>query len=135
MPIATIRPRTAGANMTIGGVEHNMVMSYASVVSNAPRTDETVFSTEGIGGESSVGTEELTIEFRGIMKRGTAAAGPLFPLPQNVAVSVEYDDGCKIDATVNFTRAGAYRNAGATGTIDGLAYSTGTWSKTWNTAS
>jgi hypothetical protein len=135
MAIATIRPRTAGANMMIAGVDYKTVMTYASVVSNAPRTDETVFSTEGQGGESSVGTEELTVEFRGIMKRGSTEAGPLFPLPQNVAVTVEYDDGCSVALTANFTRAGAYRTAGSTGTIDGLAFSTGTWTKTWNTTS
>ena len=135
MPLATIRPKTAGANIVIAGVEYNQVMSYASVVSNAPRMDETVFSTEQVGGESSVGTEELTIELRGIMKRGATAASPLFPLLQNVAMSIEWDDGCKVDCTANFTRAGAYRAAGSTGTIDGQAFSTGSWTKTWNLTS
>ena len=135
MAIATIRPKTAGANITIDGQEYNNIMSYASVVSNAPRIDETVFSTEGAGGESSIGTEELTIELRGIMKRGAAGTGPLFPLPQNVAFSVEWDDGCKVEGTCNFTRAGGYRAAGSTGTVDGLAFSVGTFTKTWNTTS
>lgn len=135
MAIATIRPKTAGANILIGGVEYNNVMSYASVVSNAPRIDETVFSTEGAGGESSVGTEELSIELRGIMKRGAVNAGPLIPLPQNVALAIEWDDGCKIECNVNFTRAGGYRAAGSTGTVDGQAFSTGTFTKTWNTSS
>jgi hypothetical protein len=110
-------------------------MSFASVVSNAPRLDETVFSTESSGGESSVGTEELSIELRGIMKRGASNAGPLIPLPQNVALSIEWDDGCKIDCTGNFTRAGAYRAAGSTGTIDGQAFSSGTFTKSWNIVS
>lgn len=135
MAIATIRPKTAGANITIGGVEYNNVMSYASVVSNAPLLDEQVFSTEGQGGETSVGTEILTVELRGIMKRGATNTGPLIPLPQNQAIVVEWDDGCSIACTGNFSRAGGYRAAGAIGTIDGLATSTGAFTKSWNQAS
>lgn len=137
MAIATIRPKTAGANIVINAQEYNNIMSYASVVSNAPRIDETVFSTESAGGESSVGTEELSIELRGIMKRGATGTGPLFPLRnlENVVFNIEWDDGCKIEGTCNFVRAGGYRSAGSTGTIDGQAFSTGAFTKTWNTSS
>lgn len=135
MAIATIRPKTAGANILIGGVEYNNVMSYASVVSNAPLLNEQTFSNEGAGGETSVGTEVLTIELRGIMKRGAANTGPLIPLPVNQAVTVEWDDGCSIACTANFSRAGGYRDAGSIGSIDGLATSTGAFTKSWNTSS
>lgn len=135
MALGTIRPKTAHANIILAGTEYREVMSYASVVSNAPRIDETVFSTENTGGESSVGTEELTIDLRGIMKRGAAQAAPLIPLPQNVAFTVEWDDGCSIAGTCNFTRGGAYRAAGSTGTIDGQAFSSGTFTRSWNTTS
>jgi hypothetical protein len=135
MALATIRPKTAAASILISAVEYNTVMSYASVTSNAPRIDETVFSTENVGGQSSVGTEELTYDLRGIMKRGAAEAGPLIPLPQNVTCTVAFDSSCSIAATVNFTRGMAGRGAGTTGTIDGQAYSTGAFTKSWNTVS
>jgi hypothetical protein len=133
MAEATIRPQTAVASITLASAEYNTYMSYASVTSNAPRIDETVFSTENDGGESSVGTEELTIELRGIMKQGAANAGPLIPLPIGVAFEVEWDTGCSIAGTCSFTRASAARAAGSTGTIDGLAFSSGVFTKTWNT--
>jgi hypothetical protein len=135
MALATIRPKTASASIMIDSVEYNTVMSFARVTSDAPRIDETVFSTENTGGESSVGTEVLTLDLSGIMKRGSAEASPLIPLPQDVAFVVAWDSGCQIAGTCNFTRASAGRGAGTTGTIDGQAYSTGAFTKTWNSSS
>ena len=136
MALATIRPKTAHANISINAVEYREVMSFARVTSNAPLLPETVFSTENVGGESSVGTEILSIELTGIMKRGARAAGPLIPLPQNIAITVEWDDGCSIAIpSANFTQASAARAAGGIGTIDGFATSSGAFTKSWNTSS
>jgi hypothetical protein len=135
MAVVTIRPTSAVADVTLDGDSYKDFMSYASVIANAPRLDETVFSTENAGGESSIGTTELTIQLRGIMRRGADNAGPLIPLPENIAFVVAWDTGCQISGTCNFTQAGGYRAAGATGTIDGTAFSTGAFVKSWNTSS
>lgn len=137
MAVATIRPQTAGASILLNSVEYDMFMSYADFTVNAPIMEETVFSTENQGGESSVGTEIGDLGLRGIMRRGATGAGPLMPLSsfQSMPFVVAWDTGCQVSGTCNFYQAGAYRAAGATGTIDGRARVTGAYVKSWNTTS
>jgi hypothetical protein len=137
MAVVTIKPQTAGALVTLNSVEYRQFISYADFTVNAPIMEETVFSTENLGGESSVGTEIGDLGLRGIMRRGATGAGPLMPLSsfQNMPFVLAWDTGCQVSGTCSLYQAGAYRAAGATGTIDGRARVSGAYIKSWNVTS
>jgi hypothetical protein len=131
MALAPILPSTAVADITIASVSNKTIFNSARVRSNMPQIDVTTYATEA-NGEFVGGIERLTIDLAGIMKKGgSAIAGPLIPLPQNVAVVIQYDTGCTFTLTMNFTEAEAYRPAGQIGTITGSGFSTGTFVVAW----
>ena len=135
MALGTIRPQTAVVSVMIGGVEHNAVLDTVGVRSDAPEIVETVFSTENDGGECSVGTEKLTLNFGGPLKRGDVAAIPFIPLSayQGKAFSIDFDEECTISGTCNFISGGPDSRAGGARRSAGTAMSTGTFDVSWNT--
>lgn len=136
MALTTIKATNADADITIDGVSYANTADSISVRSDAPEENETVFSSEGTGGESSIGTEMLTIDISGILKKGASNAIPFLPLSAytDSSFDIQFDTGCNITGTLNIFTANPNAVAGRTRRWSATARSTGIFVVTWATA-
>lgn len=133
MALATITPQTAVVEIKLATVSYKDYFSSCRVRANVPQLDATVFGNEAAG-DFIAGIERLTIDFGGILKKGQAASGPLFPLSgkQNVAFIIEYDGITnQITGNMNFSEAEASMVVGQIRPITASGFSIGTFTVTW----
>jgi hypothetical protein len=130
MALALISPQTAVHDITLAAASYKTIFTSTRVRSTMPQLDVTTYATEAAG-DFIGGIERLTLDLAGILKKGSAVAGPLIPLPQNKAAVITWDTSCTITATVNFSEAEVSRPAGQFGTITGTAFSIGSWVVAW----
>lgn len=130
MALAPILPSSAVADISIAAASYKTIFNSMRIRSNMPQLDVTTYATEA-NGEFVGGIERLTVDLAGILKKGSAVAGPLIPLPQNKAVVATYDTSCTFTFQMNFSEGEVNRPAGQIGTITGSGFSTGSFVVAW----
>jgi|SRR6185437_7156071 len=130
MPLATINGRDGTGDFTINGSSYAAILNEFECESNVELIDSSVFSIEGVATQDP-GMERIFFRLNGLLKKGSAVAGPLIPAPQNVPLVFIYSTNCTISFNANFSRALARRTVNRNGVIAGEGVSNGAFSVLW----
>lgn len=130
MALQTINGRDGTADWTVGGVSYAAILNEFECESNVELIDSSVFSIEGVATQDP-GMERIFFRVNGLLKKGTAASGPLIPAPQNVALVFIYSTGCTIGFTSNFSRSMARRTVNRNSVMAAEGVSNGAFVVTW----
>jgi hypothetical protein len=134
MALSTLKPTTRYVSILIATVEYRELFDRMSIRSTAPVLNETVFSNENQSGENSVGSEQLTISFGQLLKKGTTAAHPFLPISsyQGKALVATFDNGCFVSATINLIDTNPNAVAGGSARNETVWQNTGAFAVGWH---
>jgi hypothetical protein len=130
MPLATINGRDGTADFTIAGASYAAILNEFECESNVELIDSSVFSIEGVATQDP-GMERIFFRLNGLLKKGSAVAGPLIPAPQNVQLVFTYSALCTISFVANFSRALARRTVNRNAVMAGEGVSNGAFAVIW----
>jgi hypothetical protein len=130
MALTIIGGKDGTAAFSIAAVAYTCALTEHELESNVNLVDQTTFCTE-TAPTYDTGPEITNFRLAGLLTKGAAYSGPLYPLPQNVAIVQTFATGCTITGTGVFTRGVARRTAGANGVIAAEGRYTGAVVKAW----
>lgn len=131
------RNSAADVTMTLPGgsaLSYKAQFSRFDMRAATPEIDVTTFAGE-VSGEYDQGATRYTVTFAGITKKGTdtggAVTGSLLANPAGVTSIWQWDTGCTVSGSFNFTDFTSSRVAGGTSVFAGTATGTGTVTIAW----
>ncbi len=136
MALTTIKTNTAVTTIEVGGVDVSHIVDTVSTSFSAPIENITVFADEQTGGETSVGTEQVTYGLAGPLRFGAAGTTPFIPISayQDVSIEVTYATDCSVSSSANFNASDPGRVTTAAGRYSASAVSNGTIVVDWDDA-
>lgn len=134
MALTTIKTDTAVTTIEVDGTDVSHIVDTVSTSFTAPVETITVFSDEQTGGETSVGTEQVTYGFGGPLRFGATGTTPFIPISayQNKSVEVTYATSCSVSSVANFQASDPGRVVTAAGRYTSSAISSGTITVAWD---
>lgn len=130
MAVSNIAGKDGTADFLIATISYKCFLDMFRFREVVEMTSADTFCVEG-SADQDPGRSQLVFELSGIGKKGIAAAGPLIPCPQNVAIVATFSTGCFLTFSANFSEANADRLVNANMRIGARGLSKGTYALTW----
>lgn len=131
MALTTINGQDGTADFSINGSSYACVLTEHELESNVDQIDSTTFCTE-TATVYEPGATVNRVRLAGLLKKGSAIAGPMLPLPQNAAIVQTFSAGCTLSYNMNFTRGVFRRTVKQNAVIAAEGLVTGAITKQWN---